>query len=920
MQLQFDKNQSYQLRAIQSIVGLFEGQQDWLPDAGSKLQLKASGKGATVGYIYHCVRNELAISPIQIRLNLNEIQKQNGLPATLETDFEQNGLNFSVEMETGTGKTYVYLRTVYELYRVYGFRKFVIVVPSVAIREGVMKNLQITHEHFQDIYGVNCDFDVYDSSKQNKLRNFAQSDTIQILVINIDSFAKSENVINKERESGIAPIQFIQAVRPIVIIDEPQNMETDKRKEAIEKLHGLCTLRYSATHKTKYNLAYRLTPVDAYNEGLVKQIEVHSVLLNNNFNTPYIKFVDFIQSKGRTKTSRLGVKLEIFVKGKEGTQKKVVNAIVGASLLPDESNLYYLSNRLDNYAEKDYWIDEVNVAEGWVRFSNGDYLYKGQTQGGLNDSIMREQIKDTIEKHLEKSRLLVPQGIKVLSIFFVDKVKNYRQYDAQGNPSLGKFAEWFEELYAELTTQQSLAFEYSIPFKAREVHNGYFSQDKNRFVDTSGETKRDDDTYNLIMKDKERLLDINEPLQFIFSHTALREGWDNPNVFQICTLNETNSEIKKRQEIGRGLRLCVNQKGVRITDRDKNKLTIIANEKYEDFAKNLQKEYEEQGLKFDSKIVQNAREQVKVTIREGLDKDPNFMDIWRRITYQTRYNVQYDSQKLIEKASREIHMNMPRITRPILEKITTSLYMNEKGVGGDVKNASFKEVSRKKGNEEIRFEIPDFLKQLQAQTKLSRNTLVEILTQSTRLTEIFNNPQKFIDEVGRIINRCLNEIIIEGIEYEKIAEDIYSMEILKPSEAMSYISNLEPIKNPHKTIYDYIQVDSNVERNFVQECDTRDDVSFYFKLPKGKFYIRTPIGKYSPDWALILTEEDSIKKMYFVVETKHKNMLDNPAELSLTEAMKIKCGRKHYMAFKENEVTFEVGSTVDDIKKSRVES
>lgn len=556
MKLTFESNLVYQQEAIQAAVNLFEGQMS--EESGCQYSLNENGVlDLTAG-----IGNRLVLSKEQILANLQKVQQQNNIPCSITLE----NMHFSVEMETGTGKTYVYLRTIYELNKKYGFKKFVIVVPSVPIREGGLKNLKITYEHFQTLYdNTPVRFYVYDRNKISQLRGFATGDNIEVLVINIDSFAKDENVINKPNDklNGQEPIKFVQSVQPIVIVDEPQNMESEKRAAAISNLNPLCTLRYSATHRNRYNLIYSLNPIKAYDLGLVKQIEVDSVLEENSLNGIYVALESITASK-----TKITAKVSIDINDKGGVKKKSVTVRSG-------SDLYVLSNGREVY-RNGYIVEEIDAANGCIIFSNGDILYQGQRKNDLNDEIMKFQIRRTVEEHLRKELKLNRQGIKVLSLFFVDRVANYRSYDAQGNVVDGKFAVWFKEIYNELihkSTYQSLS-KYS-----DKIHNGYFSQDKKgRVKDTSGETQADADTYNLIMKDKETLLDMNNPLRFIFSHTALREGWDNPNVFQICTLNETKSEIKKRQEIGRGLRLAVNQDGVRCYDRNINRLTVVANE------------------------------------------------------------------------------------------------------------------------------------------------------------------------------------------------------------------------------------------------------------------------------------------------------------------------------------------------------
>ena len=505
--------------------------------------------------------------------------------------------HFSVEMETGTGKTYVYLRTIFELSRRYGFQKFIIVVPSVAIREGVLTSIEITSEHFRAIYN-NVPFEhfVYDASTVNRLRQFAYANTLQIMIINIDAFRKNftgteeegkGNVIYKESDklSGHQPIEFVQAARPIVIIDEPQSVDsTEKAQEAIRALNPLCTLRYSATHRNPYNLVYRLDPIRAFEMRLVKQIVVASAIAEGSATDPYVR-VENIDYK-----SGIKARLRIHVQGHDGPREKLVTVKQGADLLA-------LSNGRAEY-ENGFSVAEVNAEPGseFIRFTNGRTLRIGGQLGGFREDLWRTQIKHTIKRHLEKELQVRDRGIKVLSLFFIDRVANYRDYDADGRPLKGKLAIAFEEeltTFAKDPTYSSLQW---LQEPVEKLHDGYFAKDKKGIFKESREghdSQADDEAYWLIMHAKERLLSLDVPLRFIFTHSALREGWDNPNVFQICTLNETRSPVKKRQEIGRGLRLPVNQDGLRVFDDSVNRLYVMANESYEDFARKLQTEYEE---------------------------------------------------------------------------------------------------------------------------------------------------------------------------------------------------------------------------------------------------------------------------------------------------------------------------------------
>ncbi len=881
MKLLFDSEQVYQKEAIKAVTDIFEGQPLNNGDfefSVNKMSMLFSENG---------FGNNLILSEEQILQNLIVVQNRNKIKDPV-TELEE--LHFSVEMETGTGKTYVYLRTIYELNRLYAFKKFVIVVPSIAIREGVLKNLQITHDHFQSLYdNTPINFDVYDSKKVSNLRGFASNNAIQILVLNIDSFAKDENIINKANDklTGKRPIEFIQSTRPIIIVDEPQNMETDIRKKAVQNLHPLCTLRYSATHANKYNLVYSLNPVKAYESGLVKQIEVDSVMSENAMNNAFIQ----VESIKATAT-KIIAKVKIDCNTSKGVQKKSVNVKTG-------SDLYELSGQREIYKDG-YIVDEIDAGDQTITLTNGLTLSKGESQGGLNDEVMRFMIQKTVSEHIRKEKIYHPRGIKVLSLFFIDKVKNYREYDASGDPVKGKFATWFEEIYKKEIG--ILGLSHLSSFTSEQVHNGYFSQDnKGKIKDTGGGTQADDDTYKLIMQDKEKLLDINTPLQFIFSHSALREGWDNPNVFQICTLNETKSEIKKRQEIGRGLRLCVNQMGQRIFDQKINRLTVVANERYEDFAKALQKEIEEEcGVNFTG--IKNKAERKKVEYRKGFELDPKFLEIWEKIKFHTKYSVSYSTDELVEAAAKSLkdELLMPKTKASSIRSSTYGLNISEEGISGNILRESGTTIQHE-------VMIPDALSYIQNKTELTRDTILQILKRSGRINELLINPQMFLDNAIKVIQNKLTELMIHGIEYKRIDNSWYEMMLFDDSDLEIYFDkkNTFVVNDPTKTIYDnLIPLDSaSVEMKFAAACESSQDVEFYFKLPKW-FKINTPIGNYNPDWAVVFNGE---RKIYFVAETKGFEQ-----ELRGSELLKIRCGEKHFKQF-EN-INFKKVSDLSGLK------
>ncbi|RZB34704.1 MAG: type III restriction enzyme [Desulfobacteraceae bacterium Eth-SRB1] len=864
MKLHFDPNQQYQLDAVKSIVDIFEGQ----PLSQGNFGFSTYENGQL--FNENGVGNQIDISRERILSNLQKIQKKNGLNNISE---KLDGMHFSVEMETGTGKTYVYIRTIYELNKKYGFKKFVIVVPSVAIREGVLKNLEITFDHFQNLYDRSpVNYDVYDSGKISSLRGFASNNAIQILVINIDSFAKDENVINRTNDklTGKKPIEFIQSTKPVVIVDEPQNMETGIRKKAIENLNYSCTLRYSATHINQYNLIYSLDPVKAYDLGLVKQIEVDSIITENDFNDAFVR----LEKVSATKT-RTSARLSIDVNTNDGVKRKTIAAKVG-------DDLYKLSKSREIY-KQGYIINGIDVESEFISMSNGEDLFVGDSQGGMTDEVIKFQIEKTVKEHFIKEKKYKDKGIKVLSLFFIDRVANYRKYDENGNLVHGKFAKWFKESFKAISSKS--AYKGLIPFSVDDVHNGYFSQDKKgKFKDTqkAAKSRADIDIFKLIMKDKERLLSADEPLRFIFSHSALREGWDNPNVFQICTLNETRSDLKKRQEIGRGMRLAVDRSGLRIQNPVINKLTVIANESYEDFAKQLQNEIENEcGVSFKGRI-KNRKKRKKVKYRKGFELDENFKKLWDKIKHHTKYKVIYETGALVNKAARAIR-NMPEIKKAVIKSTKSSVKFDEGGIVSDVV-ASYSTIRDKT------FQIPDVPAYIQSRTGLTRSTILQILIESGRLDDVLINPQLFLDSAVVKIKEALNELIIDGIKYEKIGNVEYEMRLFEDYEI--HVNDMTfYISQKEKTIFsNMVPLDSHVEYRFAKECETREDVQFYFKLPFW-FKIKTPIGNYTPDWALIKKNE---KTVYFVAETKSENQ-----ELKESEKRKIKCGKAHFDEFED---------------------
>lgn len=937
MKLQF-KTQDYQCAAVQAVVDVFGGQpqaqslfENPLPSGTQDqagLELTAQG-----------VSNRCVLEDAQLLSNMQAVQKAYNAKNILANDApsdkpksqpllisdalvrmnpEDAFFNVSVEMETGTGKTYVFLSTIHALHQEYGFKKFIIAVPSVAIREGTLKNLSITETHFFEEYQQRIEFKVYDSKNLSHLRQFSMSNNLQVLVMSIDSFAKDNNVINTLREQGIKPVEFIQNTRPIVIIDEPQNFETEIRRVAIANLNPLCTLRYSATHKNPYNLVYSLNPVQAYDLGLVKQIEVDGITTSGENNTAQIELLDIVHAKRVLKA-----RVRVWVETSTGVSAKEI-------LLGLGDDLFVKSNRRAQY-EIGFVLTEIRHNDGEIEFGNGRVVTLGQGEGDIQDAVMKYQIERTVKAHFQRLKKLKPLGIKVLSLFFIDKVANYRSYDAEGNAVQGKFAVWFEAAFAKYAVQNVGLMDAEVS----RVHNGYFSGDKmgrgkdkkEQWTDTKGSSVKDDDTYSLIMKDKERLLSLDEPLQFIFSHSALREGWDNPNVFQICTLNESQSEQKKRQEIGRGLRLPVNQSGERSFDKTINILTVVANESYEAFSRALQTEIEDEtGIKFENRTRDaNAKARVR---RRVLSEEDNaiFKAMWERINYHVRYSVAYDSSALIDKAVALLGDgdSYPKVQPPQLHSTKTKVIFTNAGIEGT-------RVAEDHAQYAVgRHAIPDVYAVIQSKVDVTRNTIFKVLQRAVfstkdkdgktvltkRLPELFINPQTFLDQVVNAMRTALNHVLVDGIVYQRDETQRYDMSLFD-FENDTFLSSLFPtpevgkqstalIHTPLEAVhvdrdgnetgerFVCVQTDSQTERDFAQDCNLLHDaeqaaVRFFFKLPQ-RFKIPTPVGSYVPDWAVVVDKNQSAaERVYFVAETK--SSLDKDA-IRGSERLKIDYAKK----------------------------
>ncbi len=1002
MKLQF-KQQAYQAAATTAVVNCFEGQ-------NKGQQKKTVG---SIGYLPDEIFANQKVQPSRwdILNNVQEIQKKQGLKASTELETQDNIPQFSIEMETGTGKTYVYIKTMYELNKRYGWSKFIIIVPSVAIREGVHKSLEITTDHFQEIYNKKIRFSIYNTKNKSNIiniKNFANTANIELLIMNYQAFATRSKASRKIYQKLDAiqserPIDVIKRARPILIIDEPQRFGK-KAEELLQEFDPLFVLRYSATHKKEkeYNKIYRLDAIDAYNQKLVKKINVKGVEVVGNSGTNSYLFLDRINI---STTQYPTAHIELEIKQKTGI-KKVVRK------LSEKADLFTLSNGLKQY--KGFVVTEINGLRNTVTFLNGVQIAVGQSIGDVDEKhVRRIQIRETIKSHLEKEEDLFKKGIKVLSLFFIDEVAKYRLYDENNKQTNGEYATIFEEEYqraiAAQTSSDEAYNEYIEAHSVQSIHKGYFSIDKKgKMVDAISKAKSerqnstDASAYDLIMKNKEQLLSFSEPTRFIFSHSALREGWDNPNVFQICTLKHSQSTVSKRQEIGRGLRICVNRDGERmdssVLDNEfftLNTLTVVASESYDSFAQELQREiidslsdrpimltpealmantltndkgrqftfnfkeamdliwafkmegYIDGDYKITDKLVK-AIESDTVTLPSaivpfkaniyGVMKSiyttasytassnartdnfhaailkPNdnfakkeFQDLWKKIKVKTVYEVDFDSDELVQKSIKAIDSGLS--VKKVMVNITEG-----------TQKKSMDAASLKAGDSMVKVKDTvertasllgavkyDLVAEIVKETRLTRKTTVNIL-QGLR-ADTFGyfrvNPESFIKEAAIIINNEKAATLINNIIYSK-TDKTYSDEIFTINNFKGSLSqNILAVK---KHVYDYVKTDSKTERAFATDLES-GEVLVYAKLPNG-FKIPTPVGNYNPDWAIVF-DTKAFKYVYFIAETK--GSMDS-LQLKEIEKRKTNYAKKHFDALKHADIKYDVITSYQDLR------
>lgn len=1016
------KIQQYQTDAVDAVVKVFDGQGyhdgiHYIRDLGivpksARNTFQNNAEQLAVGEAEDDTgfkNEEIYLSDDQLLQNIHGIQSENNIKLSPELVKSLGRCSLDIEMETGTGKTYVYIKTMFELNKVYGWSKFIVVVPSIAIREGVKKSFDMMADHFMEYYGKKARFFIYNSQNLNQLDTFSAGSGIQVMIINTQAFASSLKEDGKSKEARIIyskrdefasrrPIDVIKANRPILILDEPQKMGGAVTQKTLKNFNPLFSLNYSATHAVQHNMVYVLDALDAYNKRLVKKIEVKGFEVKNLRGTNGYLFLEQIVLSPK-KAPMARIEMEIGYSKSINRETRVLGV---------EDNLYHISQGMEQY--RGYTISEIDPLRGTVTFTNGEVLHTGDVVNDESDSSMRRiQIRETILSHFEKEEKNFNMGIKTLSLFFIDEVAKYRHYDEDGNEQLGEYGKMFEEEYFHILNQY-LTLE-NTPYQQylrkycndpAAVHKGYFSIDKKTGHSIDSQTKRgsefsdDISAYDLILKNKERLLSFEEPTRFIFSHSALREGWDNPNVFQICTLKHSDSQTAKRQEVGRGLRLCVNQNGNRMDvqscgDRvhDINLLTVIASESYKNFVADLQSDikkelydrpttatseyfkgkyvkvngvptqidddmanaiefylisngyvdmkrkvtdkyradiqlgtpaplpenlapmaegihlliqavYDERALK--DMIVDGHETKVKENpLNENFAK-AEFKALWNQINHKYAYTVSFDSEELIRKAV--AHINDRLFVSELQYTATVGRQKDEMNEHELDRGDSFGNVkTRTKTLREVHSSHLeyDLVGKVAQGTVLTRRTVVAILKglREDKLYMFKNNPEEFITKVTRLINEQKANTIVEHISYDRI-DGQYDSGIFTADKSSH---DFDKAFQARKAIQDYVFTDGisedSVERRFAQNLDEAEEVCVYAKLPRG-FHIPTPVGNYSPDWAIAFYE-GTVKHIYFVAETKGTM---ESLQLKPIEQAKIRCARKLFNEMSTSKVRY----------------
>ena len=1019
--------QRYQTEAVESVVNVFKGQPfnnqfTYRRDVEIKRDLLNSNESEdelSIGF----ANARLELEDEQLHENIHKVQIQNNIKESKGMFLSGLGAcSLDVEMETGTGKTYVYIKTIFELNKRYGWCKFIVVVPSVAIREGVYKSFETTQDHFMEYYGKKAHFFIYDSNNLTDIDDFSKSADINVMIINIQAFNSRGKGLRIRDEiddfESRKPIDVIKANHPILILDEPQKMGGKATTESLKEFDPLFSLNYSATHKEHHELVYVLDALDAYNERLVKRIEVKGFDIVNIPGTGgYIFLEKILIYNDKAPMARV----EFEISYSKGIRRE-------ARLLNVDDDLYALSNNLAQY--RGYHVSDINAVDATVTFTNGVTIHAGEAVGDVSEeNLRRVQIRETIRSHFDKEEFLFKRGIKTLSLFFIDKVSNYRQYDEEGNEINSEYGRIFEEEYNSILNDYIKNYDepyvnYLKEIDVSKTHAGYFSVDKKgRKIDSPvkgkgvrkgkeeenelGDVSDDISAYDLILKDKERLLFLDNPVRFIFSHSALREGWDNPNVFQICTLKHGgDSTTQKRQEVGRGLRLCVNQNGDRMDQEtlgsevhSVNLLTVVASGGYKDFVAKLQREIKEVLYERPTKATQEyftgkkllvGGKTVTVSSKQGKDiyhylikndyidsedrvtdkyRDDlasgtlaqlpescaeisegvhaliqgvfdesaldgmitdgrgteikenslnenfykkEFQDLWNCINHKYAYTVKFDTEELIEKAVKEIDHNL-RIGKH--SYILTYGRQEEEWNSDKIKTGGGFEEGKPLKPKKIKSKVSDVPYDLVGDVAkgatITRRTAAQILKKISPATfALFrDNPEEFIARTVQLIKEQKAAMIVEGITYKQ-TDGTYESDIFTAEKKSDFTRAFRAQKN----VQDYVFTDGyakdgrSVERRFAEELDSAEDVCVYAKLPKG-FAIPTPVGNYSPDWAIAF-HKGTVKYIYFIAETKGSM---SSMDLRPIEQAKISCAEKLFKTISTENIGYGVADSYQSL-------
>jgi len=881
VEIKYDSNQQFQRDAVDSIVELFNGQE--MLDQG----VAAPGfreEGAFAGFEELVFGNSMSLAAETLRTNLRRVQDREvelddgtAVPAIAESQRKlladgELPMHFSVEMETGTGKTYVYVRTIAELHRKYGFRKFVIVVPSVAIREGTRASLDLLRDHIRDLYdGLQYDHYVYDSNALTRVRQFATASHLQIMVINVAAMVgdAESRIIHRPTDglNGYAPIDFLRACRPVLIMDEPQSLDGEKQLAGIESLDPLFRIGYSATPPDGAHLVYQLTPVDAYTQRLVKRIGVLSITKDADLNEAFVEVTKVTPSK-----TDVTATATIHKTTRSGTKPTRVT-------LRKDADLFDLSGGRDLY--RGWTVEDIHADVGLVEFGNGRRVSVAGSSSAADDQHQRLMLREAIESHFSKEleltlqhrRKVLAARMKPLTLFFIERVADYAPVD-------GKLRLWFEEEYERVRADGRFR-NLSMPELA-DVHAGYFAEKKGVAKEARADSKDAADAFERIMRKKQELLSFDEPLRFIFSHSALSEGWDNPNVFTICNLQDGKSTMRKRQQVGRGLRLPVMANGERCHIDDVNLLTVIAKESFATFAATLQKEIEDEtGTAFTGRIV-NLRDKKPVRLKDKALASDDFRELWERISPKTRYRVRFSTDAVVNEALRRIAAM--DLIEPVKFHVTDgAIDIGTKGVGGtatDRRRDVIAESNRK---------MPDVVGELCRRLPISRATIVRILRKCGRLEDVTVNPAVFIDQVAEAINQALYDQLSRRVVYSETGQHWEADLFRDWHQGETIAPRVVPV---NKSVTDHVVCDSEVEERFARFLDGRSDVPLFVKLP-GWFKVPTPLGNYNPDWAFI-RDVATGRRVYLVRETKGGNDIRRLRFES--EGWKIRFGDAHFRA------------------------